>query len=278
MVRGTADCAHVLPAARTSGDPVVTPQQRLGRLLDLLTERESLSVEEAAEALDVSPATVRRDMARLAEQQLLVRTHGGAVSGNVAYDLPLRYRTARQAEQKRRIGAAAAAMVRPGMVVGLNGGTTTTEVARALAVRGDDAWSATVVTNALNIASELAVRPHLRVVVTGGVARERSYELIGPLADRVLDELSLDVMFLGADGLDARSGATAHHEVEAGTNRTMAARAQRVVAVVDSSKLGRAVFARICRADEIDTLITDTGAADEAVRPFQEQGLTVFRV
>jgi DeoR family transcriptional regulator of aga operon len=264
----------------------VNRHERLTMLLELLTERESIAVEDAAERLGVSTATVRRDMDHLAQQQLLVRTHGGAVAGNVSYDLPLRYKTARHAEEKQRIGLAAAKLVRSGMVVGLNGGTTTTEAARAIAVRGDagtqgegrnEGWTATVVTNALNIASELTVRPHMRVVVTGGVAREKSYELIGPLASRILDELTLDVMFLGVDALHHTLGATAHHEVEASINRLMASRAQQVVVLADSSKLEKSAFARICHVREIHTIITGAGAPEEIVKQFEEQGVTVIR-
>src|SRR5258706_6617018 len=114
-----------------------------------------MSVEDAAERLTVSKATIRRDFDQLAQQQMITRTRGGAVANGVSYDLPLRYKTAKHAPEKQRIGAAAAALVSPGMVVALNGGTTTTEVARALAVRpgltgGGADSQLTVVPNPLN--------------------------------------------------------------------------------------------------------------------------------
>ena len=154
--------------------------ERLSTLLDLLGQRGEVDVDDLAAELDVSAATIRRDLDHLAEQQLLTRTRGGAVANNVAYDLPLRYKTARHASEKERIGRGAAALVARGGVVGLNGGTTTTEIARALAIRPDLATQAdepaiTIVTNALNIAGELAVRPHVKLVVTGGVARPQSF-------------------------------------------------------------------------------------------------------
>src|SRR5689334_24327530 len=115
---------------------------RWNTLLELLTENGRVSVEEAAGRLTVSQATIRRDFDQLAQQQMITRTRGGAVANGVSYDLPLRYKTAKHSAEKQRIGAAAAALVEPGMVVGLNGGTTTTEVARALAVRPDRNHSA----------------------------------------------------------------------------------------------------------------------------------------
>src|SRR4051812_11316826 len=161
--------------------------ERLTALLELVAQHGHIEVDELSTQLGVSSATIRRDLDSLAHQQLLTRTRGGAVVNNVAYDLPLRYKTARRASEKARIAAAAAALVDRGMVVGVNGGTTVTEVARVLATRPDlsgpgDGPAITVVTNALNIAHELAVRPHIKIVVTGGVARPQSYELIGPMA------------------------------------------------------------------------------------------------
>ena len=185
--------------------------RRWNELLELLAAAGQLQVEDAAKALNVSAATVRRDFDELASQQMLTRIRGGAVAQAVNYDLPLRYKTERHPSEKQRIGALAASMVRPGQVAGLNGGTTTTEVARALATRADlsasgSAPAVTVVTNALNIATELAVRQHIKIVTTGGVARPQSYELTGPLATGVLEQVTLDVAILGVDGIDAVAG------------------------------------------------------------------------
>ncbi|WP_432476159.1 DeoR/GlpR family DNA-binding transcription regulator [Nocardioides sp. GXQ0305] len=234
---------------------------RLDTILELLSQHGKLDVEELVQALGVSAATVRRDLDRLADQQLLTRTHGGAVPTAASYDLPLRYKATRFADAKLRIARAGAEMVQAGQVVGFNGGTTTTEVARALARRaelgGDGDRPLTVVTNALNIATELAVRRHIKIVALGGVARPQSYELIGPLADASLTQINLDLVFLGVDAFDLEHGATASHEGEASVNRQLAARARRVVVVADHSKLGKSAFARICDADQVDALLTD---------------------
>jgi DeoR family transcriptional regulator of aga operon len=253
-------------------------------LLELLVERGRLDVEEAAAELSVSAATIRRDSDQLAEQQMLVRTRGGAVVHGVSYELPLRYKTARRATEKQRVAKAVADLVAPGEAVGLTGGTTTTEVARALAVRGDLASGSptspalTVVTNALNIAAELAVRPQFKIVVTGGVARAQSYELVGPLADGVLGQITMDVAVLGVVAFDATHGTAAHDESEAAINRLLCERAERVVVAADSSKLGRRAFAWICAAESVDTLVTDSAVDPEVVRRFEEAGVGVVAV
>lgn len=252
---------------------------RWNALLELLTDSGRVSVEDAAERLDVSQATIRRDFDQLAQQQMITRTRGGAVANGVSYDLPLRYKTAKHSAEKQRIGTAAAALVEPGMVVGLNGGTTTTEVARALAIRPElnstgDA-QLTVVTNALNIANELLMRSRMKIVVAGGVVRPQSFELVGPLGGALLREVTLDVALLGVDAIDVVLGAAAHHEGEASMNALMVARARRVVIIADSSKLGGHAFARICPIERVETLVTDSGAPAETLNAFRTAGVQV---
>lgn len=245
--------------------------ERMSAILERLAGNGSLGVGEIAAEMGVSPATIRRDLQLLQGQRLLSRTHGGALAHGVLFELPLRYRGARHAEEKRRIARVAAADVEDGAAVGLTGGTTTTEVARALA----DRQRLTVVTNALNIASELAVRPNLKLLVTGGVARPESYELVGPLAEASLEGLNLDVAFVGVDGIDVAAGLTTHHEVEAHTNRALIERARRVVVVADGSKIGRVAFAGICGVDRVDDLITDGAADRRALAAIGEAGVRV---
>jgi DeoR family transcriptional regulator of aga operon len=255
---------------------------RWNALIELLAGNGRVTVAGAAVTLGVSEATIRRDFDQLARQQMITRTRGGAVAAGVSYDLPLRYKTARHSAEKRRIGAAAAALVEPGMVVGLNGGTTTTEVARALAARPElagpgEVAQLTVVTNALNIANELLVRSRMKIVVAGGVVRPQSYELVGPLGSALLAEISLDLVLLGVDAVDQRLGAAAHHEGEAAMNRLMVDRAARVAIVADASKLGRHAFARVCPIDRIEVLVTDAGADPAAVAGFETAGVRVIR-
>ncbi len=245
--------------------------ERLSLILESLAADGTVDVSALAERFGVSAATVRRDLQFLDGQRMLTRTHGGAVAHEVLYELPLRYKAARHQVEKRRIAIAAAARVVDGSVVGLTGGTTTTEVARAIV----DRRGLTVVTNALNIASELAIRADLRLVVTGGTARPESYELVGPVAEQALERLNLDVAFVGVDGIAVDAGLTTHHEVEAHSNGTMVMRARRAVVVADSSKLGRVAFAQICPLDLVDELITDDAADPRAVRELMDAGLVV---
>jgi DeoR family transcriptional regulator of aga operon len=248
--------------------------ERLSAILEALATDGSVGVADLATALDVSAATVRRDLEFLEHQRMLTRTHGGAVAQGVLYELPLRYKSARHQEEKKRIAAEAATRVADGVAIGLTGGTTTTEVARAVI----DRQRLTVVTNALNIASELAIRPNLKLVVTGGYARPESYELVGPLAEQALAGLNLDVVFLGVDGISPTAGITTHHEVEAHTNLALIERARHVVVVTDSSKIGLVAFAQICPIDRVHEVITDAGADRDLLADLREAGVDVVTV
>ncbi|GAA5159393.1 MULTISPECIES: DeoR/GlpR family DNA-binding transcription regulator [Amycolatopsis] len=255
--------------------------ERLNTLLEMVGRRDRIEVEETAKELRVSPATIRRDLDHLAGRQLLIRTRGGAVRSSVAYDLSLRYGAGNHAEEKRRIGEVAAQLVRRGMIVGLNGGTTTTEVGRALAVRPEFNESTTVpaltvVTNALNIAHELAVRQCLKIVTTGGVAGTGTFELTGPLATPVLREVRLDLAFIGVDALDAARGLYHGQEADAEVTRLLASQAREVVAVADSTKLGAFAFARICATRDVQMLITDTNADPAHIAAFEAEGTQVL--
>jgi DeoR family transcriptional regulator of aga operon len=236
-------------------------EERLGLILERLAREGTVSVAELTAELKASPASIRRDLSALEEQQLLKRTHGGAVSAEVVYELPMRYRAGRRHHEKLQIAQAAAKLVTDSVhSVGLGGGTTTTELARVL---GAAARPLKVVTNALNIAGDLSLRPSINLVVSGGSVRPESYELVGPIADRALADINLDLVFIGVDGIAADRGISTHDDVEAQTDHRLLRTADRVIVLADGSKVGRRAFSRIAGTDEVDVLITD-GSADQA--------------
>ncbi|MEN0022137.1 DeoR/GlpR family DNA-binding transcription regulator [Microbacterium sp. LWO14-1.2] len=249
---------------------------RLEAILEMLAGQGEVGVDELVERFEASPATIRRDLDSLAARRLLTRTHGGAVGQSVAYELPIRYKSHQQTGHKERIAAAAARLVEPGAVIGLSGGTTTTAIAGALAARDDlSGVGVTVVTNAVNIAAQLAMRPDIKVVVTGGVIHSRSFELVGPFVEQLLRGVRLDIAFIGVNAMDPVDGARTNDEREAAVNRMMAERAQRAVIVADSSKVGTGSFASIGGADLFQTLITDSGLSTSLREEFTAAGYRV---
>lgn len=255
--------------------------ERLNQILELVAKTGALDVEAAADALKVSVATVRRDFDHLSQSQLVDRTHGGIRATANAFDLPLRYKTAKSQSGKLRIAKYATELVSKGAVIGINGGTTTTEIARALSsakklVSKDGSITLTVVTNAINIATEMVIRPNVKIVVTGGVARPHSYELIGEYAAGILEGLVIDVAFLGVNGVDPVIGATANHEGEARIDQLLAEAAKEVYVVTTADKIGTTAFARILRPEGIKAIITDAPIDPEMQKRFNDQGVEII--
>jgi DeoR family transcriptional regulator, aga operon transcriptional repressor len=255
-------------------------QTRLTTILTALQKTGSVSVEELSAELQVSLVTVRRDLDTLESQGLLRRTHGGAVSIEPLFYEPFRNDRSFQAQlekfadEKRKIGRAAAGLIAKGDIISLTPGTTTTEVVRGLPLNHE----ITVITSTVNVAMELSKRKDLKVYVTGGRLHGDWFSLVGPTAAQSLSRVMIHVLFIGADGVDAEAGVSCYDPEEAHLNATMVKHAQKKIVVVDRSKFGIVAGWRICSKDEIDVLVTDSGATDEMVAPFQQADIEVIRV
>jgi len=255
-------------------------QRRFQEILKSLQDNGTISVEELSTSLKVSVVTIRRDLDTLEKQGLLNRTHGGAVSGHPMFyesfknDRSFMAQVEHFAEEKRRIGRAAAALVQPGETIAVTPGTTTAEIIRGLPFNAD----LTVVTNTVNIAMELSKRKDIDVFVTGGHLRGDWFSLVGPTAIQSFGNMLIHTLFIGADGFDAQWGASCHNAEEAELNSMLVNRSRRHIAVIDHSKLNVVARWRICEISSIHTLITDSGATDEMIAPFLEAGIEVVRV
>lgn len=244
---------------------------RLAAILAALDADGSIDVAELADRLSVSAATLRRDLALLEEERLLARTHGGAVTTGVAYPVGGRLRDERR-DLKRAMARVAASRVPDGpQVVAVTSGAVTPGVARELA----DRERLTVVTNALDIAGDLAMRPRLKVVVTGGVTRPKSYSLAGPWAEQLLREVTIGTAFVEVDALTADGGLMTDDEVEARTVRALIERASRTIVLADGSRLGRIMLAHIVPLAEIDEVLTDVTAHPDEVAALRDAGAIV---
>lgn len=249
-------------------------------ILRQLQETGSVAIEDLCSQLGASLATIRRDLDDLEARSLLRRTRGGAVPIGPLFYEPFRNDTSFQdkvssfADEKRRIARAAAELVQRGETIALSGGTTTTEVARSLKALKD----ITIVTNTVNVAMELSNHKDIEVVVTGGHLRGNWFTLVGPLASSSAEMLFADTMFLGVDGIDATLGLSCTHPSEAEVLRKLAAHSKRKIVVTDHSKIGSVSKWLLCPLSEIHMLITDSGATNEAIAPFEALGLKVVRV
>jgi DeoR family transcriptional regulator of aga operon len=256
-------------------------EHRTERILKLLLQLGSISVEELVSTLDASAPSIRRDLARLESKGLVRRTHGGATLVQELLYEPFRYDTAFQNREqqfvleKRRIGIAAAELIQENDTIGFTAGTTTTWVARNLLHRNH----LKVITNAVNIGMELCNMPGLRVHLTGGYVHwPWSFSLIGPAAIDSLKDMFIDKLFLSVSGVDANRGTTTNESDEALTFRAMVKQAKQVIVVADSSKLGVVTPSLICPIEDVNVLITDVGASDGVAGEFQQKEIKVIRV
>jgi DeoR family transcriptional regulator of aga operon len=249
-------------------------------IIKLLLRTGSATIEEILAEAGSSAPSIRRDLARLENRGLIKRTHGGAMLVEPLLYEPFRYdsfflaREQRHAAEKRRIGLAAAELVKAGETVGLTAGTTTTHIGRSLRHREN----IKIVTNAINIGMELCNQPGIRTFLTGGVVPWAwSFSLTGSAALNFLDDVYLDKVFLSVTGLDAFRGASTLETEEALVFRKMLKQSKEVIVVADASKLGQVSQAFICPASEIHLLITSASAPDEAIAPFEQMGMRILR-
>lgn len=244
------------------------------KLKALVKAERIVRVDELVRRLGVSAATVRRDLEQLEQRGALRRVHGGAVAVESNLDEPLfDDKTRIAAGEKLRIAQAAAALVKPGSSIFLDGGSTILAMAPLLRELTD----LTVVTNSLRVAVELAGGgPNL--ILAGGELRRRSQTLVGPLTEPFLSSLHVDTAFIGTIGLDLESGLTTTDPREAFTKRLILRQAQQIVLLADSSKAGKTSFVRFGSLDQVHVFITDSRAPKELLNVLRRKGVRVVVV
>jgi DeoR family transcriptional regulator of aga operon len=249
----------------------VQRRHRLNQIVSAVVERGQVDVPSLATEFAVSSATIRRDLEALQQQRLVCRTHGGATIHAAFNDLPLSYKRTRDLAEKQRIARHATAFLEGARVIGTTGGTTVSQFIQLLRDRDD----LTVVTNALNVATDLVGRPGPRVFVAGGEVRVSSQESVGHSAESFLAEYNIDVAFLGVDGLDAVAGCTNYDPAGARVNAVLARRARKRIVLADATKIGRVALAQVCRMADVDVLITDSRATEAELEPLRRQGAVI---
>jgi len=255
--------------------PRFLAEQRRRLILERIQERGAAKTSELSKLFGVSEITIRKDLQVLAERGEVLRTHGGAVARNsLAFEPSYQEKVALHAEEKRRIGQAAAALIEENMAVFIGNGTTTMEIVRHL----DPTKPFKAFTNALTHASELADLPHVELSVIGGHLRWKSYAMVGPLAKRALQGVYFDLVFLGVDGISLEHGLTIPSLEEAETAREILLAGQKVIIVADHSKFGQVTHGQIAKLDEVNLIITDQAVSPEYLNVLTEIGVDVQAV
>ncbi len=263
------------PGAAAAG--TLGARERRDQIARLVMESERVSVADLTGRFLVTDASIRRDLVILEEQGRLRRVHGGAVGGAASRPFSIYAAKARDHRvQKARIGAVAASMISAGDVVFLDSGTTVAAIAAHVPGSLRRANAITVVTHSLPVVEEIGgwESPHL--ICLGGLYLPDYRAVVGPQTMAGLRELSADVVFLGCEGFSIEQGLTTPHVLVAEVGALMAARARRVIAVADASKLGRSGFTPIVSIATVDALVTDAGADPEEVARIRAAGVEVI--
>ena len=249
--------------------------ERRQQLVELIEQRNTVTVAELSEHFGVSAATIRRDLTLLSRRGMIERAHGGAArrvrSATEMPEPPLMNRAALQADEKRRIGRAAAEHVHDGETIILSGGTTTVEMAEHLATRKN----LTVITNALNIVLALAPYPWITVIVLGGVLRHSELTVLGSLGEDAMENLRGDKLFMGTSAIHPEYGLSAENFAEARSDQTLMGSAREVIILADHTKFGRVATVRVAPLKRIRRIITGRELPAEDIELLREQEINV---
>ena len=250
-------------------------RNREEHILQILKNNENIRVAELSSTLGVSRATIRRDLEKLHSLGKLERVHGGAVFVERATpELPVLQRASVHAEEKRRIGLAAAEMVQEGDTIFIGSSTTTLELARNLVDRKD----ITVISNALTIINTLAQAKGISIISIGGFLRPAELTFIGHLAEQALRELRPQKVFVGIRALSLAAGLTNEYLPEISTDRMIIQSGPEVILLADHSKFDKISTAFVAPLTAVHKIITDSGVPFERIQEIRALGIEVLQV
>lgn len=245
-------------------------QERLDKILDLLEDKERILTNDLAEELNTSPTTIRKDLTILEGEGLLKRTHGGAVKTKRLFPgLALSEKAKIRIDEKLRLVKEAAKLVEEGDTIILDSGSTTSLLAKEIKT----IKNLTVITNAVNVVSEL-LSSSARIIVIGGLLVKDSLTLVGPLADNTLQMISSGKLFMGVDGIDYKIGLTTPNLQEAHTTSVMMSVSGQTILMADESKFDRRSLGVISPIESLDVLITTKNLSDKEKELFSNRGVT----
>lgn len=259
-------------------DPTLSNIERQRKILVEIEMRQRISVTHICELYHVSEATARRDLEQMAAQGKIQRVHGGAIvlqpqtePRSAPPEMPVIDRSLEQREEKQRIGAAAARMVRDGESVFISSGTTALEVARNL----KDRRNLTIITNSLPVINLLAGEAGITLVTLGGMLRPTEQSFIGHISEQSLAEVRADKVIFGIRSIDLEQGLTNDYLPETRTDRAILKIGREVIVIADHTKLGRVSTAFVAPLSVVQRVVTDRLAPQEFIQALEGSGIQV---
>lgn len=234
--------------------------ERRRKIISMLEERNSVLVPELSKTFNVTEETIRRDLEKLEKEGLLKRTHGGAViSDNINIDLPLKVREVTNIEGKRAIGIKVAEYINDGDTIMLDSSSTALQVAQRI----KDKNKITVITNSINVVTELSNAKDCKVISTGGILRQSSMSFVGHMVEDSIKNFNVDIAVIACKGLDMVKDITESNEMESEVKKAMVEAAERVFLLADYTKFNKVSFLKMLKLDSVDTIFTDRSLGEE---------------
>ncbi|MEJ7692272.1 DeoR/GlpR family DNA-binding transcription regulator [Daejeonella sp.] len=242
-------------------------------ILKKLQEDGQVNIQDLSDLMEVSGVTIRKDLKLLEDKNLLFRTRGGgSITNPYTVERPINEKELIKREEKQKIASAAIALIDQNDSIIIGSGTTVFELARCL----HPTKHLTVITPAVKVTMELCNRPNVDVLQLGGLTRPNSSSVTGSHAERILEDISCGILFLGIDGIDLEFGLSITNLTEASLNQKMIESAQVIAILADSSKFGRRGLGKVCNLDQVQYIITDKGVLPATVRQLEEKGIQVI--
>jgi len=239
------------------------PRARRKFILDVLQKNSSIHFAELALQLNVSTMTIRRDLSYMAEQGLVTLVHGGAVLNQGATALPsTRLREKRQVEEKGRIGAFCASLVKESDSIFIDCGSTTKHIASALL----DRKNIFVMSNSLPVLNILANAKNIKLMAIPGLYYENMRGFCGQLASDFIRDFNIDLLFVGASALDIEHAVATQDITDAQTKRSLVKQAKKVILPIDHTKLGTSSFMTFATFNELDLVVTSKEADKDFIK------------
>ena len=238
--------------------------QRRNNITEIIIQGGSAKVDELAKHFNVSQETIRRDFIVLEQEGFVQKKHGGAIATfelqkMMEHISPVSQRMLLNRDEKLRIGEKAAGMVTPGMGIFLDSGSTVWSMLQF--IKKTD--NLTIITNSLDIAKDCAEKETWTVIILGGQLIEKSMCMVGPTAEAQLDQLSIDLAFMGTIGVSSKGECTSSNLFEANLKKTVTSVARKIVLLADSTKLGKSAHFTFARFSQLHTIITTDKADNE---------------
>jgi DeoR family transcriptional regulator, aga operon transcriptional repressor len=250
----------------------MTLTERHQFILDKLKKEGNVNVVELCNELNVSSVTIRKDLKLLEDKTLVYRTHGGGTLVNpYTVDKHVNEKAKINSAEKQEIGNVAAKLIDPNDSIIIASGTTVLSLAKSIQPQE----SLTVITAALNVATELSQQANIEIILLGGILRKSSTSVTGYYAEKILEDFSCSKLFLGVDGIDIEFGLTTTNAMEAQLNRKMIQAAQKTIVLADSTKFGKRGFGKICGLEDIQQIITDSGIPERTANTLKSMGIEV---